>query len=146
MRSGKKPRIVGVEEVAIAVRDADRAAKVFEELFGMRFGVEWELPHEGIRVKSERVGDTQIQLVQPTTPESVVAKFIEARGEGLNHIAFKVENLDELVEEIRKKGVVLVPEKPVEVDNPLKKGEKARYIFIHPKSACGVLVELIETW
>ena len=139
-----KPKIISIEEVVIAVKDVEAAANLFKELFGFNFKDEWTLPGEMIRIRSERIGETQLQLMEPTSPESVVAKFLSERGEGLNHIAFRVNGLDKMVKELKSKGVRLIPETPVEIDHPLKKGVKLKYIFIHPKSAHGVLIELIE--
>jgi len=135
-------RILGLEEVVIAVNSADEAAKDFKELFGFNFNNEWRLDNEKIRIRMEKL-NTQLQLMEPTSSDSVVAKFLERRGEGLNHIAFKVEGLDEFVKKARERGVRLVPEEPVEIVHPLT-GRRIRYIFIHPKSAHGVLIELIE--
>lgn len=129
--------IQNVEEVVIAVKDVEKAAVLFKDLFDMKFETEWDMPNENMRVKSERIAGTQIQLVESTSPEGVIAKFIQSRGEGLNHIAFRVTNLGEWVSKLKEKGVKLVPEEPVEVSS-------ASYIFIHPKSAHGVLIELLE--
>lgn len=136
--------IDNMEEVVIAVKDVGEAVAAFKELFGMRFETEWDMPNENMKVRSERISGTQLQFVQSTSPEGVIAKFIESRGEGLNHIAFKVSNLKEMVSRLKGKGVKLIPEEPIEMKNPLGEGIWA-YIFIHSKSACGTLIELIET-
>ncbi len=136
--------ILGIEEIAVAVKDADKGASLFNELFGYTFDLGWELTHEKIRVKSQRIGETQFQLLEATSNDSVVAKFIEKKGEGLNHIAFRVRELREFVRKLKKKGVQLLPEEPVDIDNPITGKGKLSYIFIHPKSASGILIELIE--
>ncbi len=140
----KEPAIENVEEVVIAVKDARNAVALFNDLFGMKFETEWDMPDENMIVKSERISGTQLQFVESTSAEGVIAKFIESRGEGLNHIAFKVTNLKEMVSRLKAKGVKLIPEEPIEMKNPLGEGTWA-YVFIHPKSACGALIELIET-
>ena len=140
----KEPAIQNIEEVVIAVKDVTKAVAVFQDLFGMKFEIEWDMPNENMIVKSERISGTQLQFVQSTSAEGVIAKFIENRGEGLNHIAFKVTNLKEMVSRLKGKGVKLIPEEPIEMKNPLGEGTWA-YVFIHPKSACGTLIELIET-
>jgi methylmalonyl-CoA/ethylmalonyl-CoA epimerase len=140
----KEPAIENIEEVVIAVKDARKAAVLFNNLFGMKFETEWDMPHENMIVKSERISGTQLQFVESTSPEGVIAKFIEGRGEGLNHIAFKVSNLKEMASRLRGKGVKLIPEEPIEMRNPLGEGMWT-YVFIHPRSACGTLIELIET-
>lgn len=136
--------ILGIEEVAVAVKDANKGVSLFNELFGFSFDLGWELAHEKIRVKSQRIGETQFQLLEATSKDSVVAKFIERKGEGLNHIAFRVRKLREFVEKLKRKGVQLIPEEPIDIDNPVTGKGKLSYIFIHPKSAFGILIELIE--
>ena len=142
---------LGIEkiiEVVIAVTDVEKAATSFHDLFGVKFELEWEVPRENVKVKAATVLGTQLQLIQSTNPEGVIAKFIQARGEGLNHIAFKVSNLKEMVSRLKEKGVKFTSEEPIEIKNPVFNpvGEGlVDYIFIHPKSAHGTLIELIET-
>ncbi len=144
----EEPKIQAIEEVVIAVKDADKAAEHFKYLFGMAFQYGWEIPAERIRVRSEVIDGTQLQFIQATDSESVVAKFIASKGEGLNHFAFKVKNLKEMVKRLKEKGVKFIPEEIVDLDltdkNIPLKGERAPYIFIHPSSAFGVLIELVE--
>ena len=135
--------ILGLEEVAIAVKSTEDAKKLFNKLFNLEFKRSWILINERIKVVSTRIGDVQLQFIEPLSKESVVYKFLEKRGEGIHHIALKVKNLDKLVEKLNKLNIKLIPEKPVEIENPVNKG-KVRYIFIHPKYANGVLIELIE--
>ena len=142
-----EPKIERIEEVVIAVEDANEAAAYFKDLFGMEFSEGWELPHERIKVRSERIAGTQLQFIESTHPQGVVAKFINQRGEGLNHIAFRVSNLREMVRRLKAKGVRFIPDEVIEVADrelPVSKG-KVGYIFIHPQSARGVLIELIES-
>ena len=145
----EKPKIEGIEEIVVAVKDVDRAAERFKDLFGMEFMYGWTLPGQKVKVRSQVIDGTQLQFIQATDRESVVAKFIETKGEGLNHFAFKVKNLKGMVKELKAKGVKFVPEDIVEVDLKDKKipikGEKGSFIFIHPSSAFGVLIELIES-
>ena len=144
----EEPRIEAIEEIVIAVKDVDKAAKYFKDLFEFEFSYGWELERERIRVRSEVIQGTQLQFIQATDPESVVAKFIKTKGEGLNHFAFKVKNLPEMVKRLKKKGVKMVPDEIVEVDvtdkNTPGKGKRGSFIFIHPSSAYGVLIELVE--
>ncbi len=136
--------VLGIEEIAIAVKDANKGVSLFNELFGFTFDLGWELAHEKIRVKSQRIGETQFQLLEATSNDSVIAKFIEKKGEGLNHIALRVCKLREFVAKLKRKGVQLIPDEPVDIDNPVTGEGKLSYIFIHPKSALGILIELIE--
>jgi methylmalonyl-CoA epimerase len=143
-----EPKIEAIEEIVIAVKDADKAAEYFNDLFGMHFSYGWKIPGQRIKVRSEVINGTQLQFIQATDPESVVAKFIESRGEGLNHFAFKVKHLNEMVKRLKEKGVKFIPDEIVEIDLTDKnipiEGEKGSFIFIHPSSAYGTLIELIE--
>ena len=133
-------RIVeNIEEVVLAVEHQDEAVALFEELFGLEFKESWMVPNDNMKVKCARVGDTQFHVVASTTPDAVIAKYIRDRGEGIHHIAFKVSNLDKIVTRLKEKGVRLVPERPI-----VSGSRSSRYIFIHPKSVHGVLIELIE--
>jgi len=144
----EEPKIEAIEEIVIAVKDVNQAAQHFKDLFGMEFDYGWTVPGQKVKVRSQVIGDTQLQFIQATDPESVVAKFIKAKGEGLNHFAFKVKNLREMVKRLKAKGVKFIPEDVVEISLKDKKipikGEKASFIFIHPNSAFGVLIELVE--
>ena len=135
--------IIGLEEVVIAVKSVDDAMKFFSDIFGFKFKYGWILDNERIRIRSERLGGTQFQLMEPTDKDSVVQAFLEKHGEGLHHIAFRVRGLENLVNRLRDKDVRLIPDKPIEIDNPIGEG-KLKYIFIHPKAAHGTLIELIE--
>jgi len=132
-----KPKVKSIHEVVVAVKDAGKAAALYEELFDLKFDLGWELPWEKMKVKAAKIGETQFHFIEPTSPDSVVAKFIENKGEGLNHICFKVSGLSKMIERFREKGIKLVPEKPVSFGN-------ISYIFVHPSMTQGVLVELVE--
>lgn len=135
--SSKEPRIEGIGEVVIAVENMKEAVALYEDLFGLKFDLEWTMPGENMNVKAATLGETQLQIVESTSPEGVVARFIRDKGEGLNHICFRVTNLEELLARLRKKGVRLVPEEPIVIP-------PVSYIFVHPKFTHGVLIELIE--
>jgi methylmalonyl-CoA/ethylmalonyl-CoA epimerase len=124
-------------EVVIAVENMKKAVALYEDLFDFKFDIEWAMPGEHMNVKATKLGDTLLQIVESTSPEGVVARFIQSHGEGLNHIAFKVDDLQKMVAKLRRKGVKLVPEEPVAT-------QVSSYIFVHPKSAHGVLIELIQ--
>ncbi len=134
----EEPKVVGIHEVVVAVEDANQVAALYEDLFGLKFDLEWSMPNENMNVKAATIGETLFQVIEPTGPEGVVARFIKNKGEGLNHVAFKVTNLPKMIAKLKEKGARLVPEQPV-VIGPVS------YIFVHPKSTHGVLVELIES-
>jgi methylmalonyl-CoA epimerase len=129
---------IGVDHVGVAVKNLDEAIDIYQNILGFRL--------EGIHVLNERKvkvaflssGDeTRIELLEPLGTDSPVAKFLENRGEGIHHIAVKVENIDAVLEDFKRKGVVLVN------DKPRIGAEGAKIAFIHPKSTKGVLLELI---
>lgn len=124
--------------IGIAVEDMDRAKETFT----------WTLNSEVVREGASRIdqvknafiaiGEDRIELMQPYSPESPVARFIERRGEGVQYIGLEVSNVDEALDELKRKGVRLTSEEPVEYPNG------SRWIFIHPKAMHGVLLALIE--
>jgi len=130
--------VENIEEVVLAVENQDEVVALFEDLFGFEFKDSWDMPMYDMRVKSARVGNTQFQVVGSTSPapDAFIRKFIKDRGEGLHHIAFNVRDLDETVARLKEKGVRLIPEAPVGVAG-------RRFIFVHPKSVHGVLIELL---
>ncbi|MFC1870086.1 VOC family protein [Chloroflexota bacterium] len=129
--------VENIEEVVLAVHDQDEAVVLFEGLFGLEFKESWTVPMDAMQVKCAKVGDTQFHIVTSLRPDAVIAKFIAERGEGIHHICFKVRNLDETVSRLKEKNVKLVPETP-------RTNDGGRYIFIHPRFAHGVLIELLE--
>lgn len=131
------PEIKSIHEVVLAVKDAEKTASLYEDLFGLKFDLSWELPWENMKVRAALIGGTQFHIVESTTPEGVIAKFIEKRGEGIHHICFKVSGFSEMIGRLRKRGVKLIPETPINFGN-------FSYIFVHPSNTSGVLIELIE--
>lgn len=129
--------VENIEEVVLAVEHQEEAVALFEELFGFEFKDSWTIPADKMKVRSARVGDTQFQIVASESPDAVIAKYIRNKGEGLHHIAFRVANLDELITRLKERDIRLVPERP-------RQDRLRRYIFVHPKSVHGVLIELIE--
>jgi methylmalonyl-CoA/ethylmalonyl-CoA epimerase len=129
---------IGMDHVGVAVKNLDEAIGVYRDILGFKL--------LGVHVLTERKvkvaflssgGETQIELLEPLGSESPVAKFLESRGEGIHHIAVKVDDIEKALEELRKKGVMLVDEKP-------RAGAEGKKIaFVHPKSTKGVLLELV---
>ena len=127
-----------VEEIVLAVKDQKKTVAFFEELFGLEFDRNWTVPVDSMKVECAMIGDTQFHIVASTSPDTLIDKFIQQRGEGIHHIAFRVRNLDVIISKLMDLGVKLVPEIPREGR------EGGRYIFIHPKYVNGLLIELIE--
>jgi methylmalonyl-CoA/ethylmalonyl-CoA epimerase len=122
----------------VAVKDLRKALEFWENALGIScVGVE-EVAEQKVRTAFLPVKDTEIELLEPTADDSPVAKFIEKKGEGIHHIALRVENLEEALEELKARGVQLIDEKP-------RYGAGgARIAFVHPKATGGVLLELSE--
>ena len=137
MVEDKKSYIQNIEEVVLAVEDMDESVRLYEDLFGIEFDTEWEMPMDDMVVKSARIGETQFQIVKSTTPDGLIAKFIKSRGEGIHHICFKVKNLKEMVDRLKSNGVRIIPEEPIDFGG-------VAYAFVHPSSTHGLLIELLE--
>lgn len=131
--------VVGVDHVGIAVNNLDEAISLYRDVLGLRLEVVHVVEEQKVRVAFFSTGgETRIELLEPTESESPVAKFIEKHGEGVHHIALKVRNIETVLEELKKKGLRLVDEKPrIGVGG-------AKIAFIHPKSTRNVLLELCE--
>jgi methylmalonyl-CoA/ethylmalonyl-CoA epimerase len=130
--------IENVEEVVLAVDNQDEVVALFEDLFGLDFKDSWTVPADNMSVRCAHIGNTMFHVVSSMTPDAVIAKFIRDRGEGIHHIAFRVRDMDEMVTRLRHKGIKLVPEEPISLGP-----SGPSYIFVHPKSVHGVMIELI---
>jgi methylmalonyl-CoA epimerase len=126
-----------LDHLGIAVRSLVDAKAIYEKL-GLPLSREEVVPGEKVRVIMVPVGETRLELLEPTSDDSVIAKFIAKRGEGLHHISIRVPDLSAAARILKADGVRLV-------SNEIKIGAGGhRYVFIHPSSASGVLIELVE--
>jgi methylmalonyl-CoA/ethylmalonyl-CoA epimerase len=127
-----------IEHIGIAVKDLDAAIKYYEEVLGLKcYSVE-EVDDQKVKTAFFKIGQTKIELLESTSPDGPIGKFIEKKGEGIHHIAFSVNNIESQLENAASKGVQLIDTKP-------RKGAEGLDIaFIHPKSTFGVLTELCE--
>ena len=127
-----------IEHIGIAVTSLDEAIPFYEKVLGLDcYSIE-EVKDQKVKTAFFKVGQTKIELLEPTDPESAVAKFISKKGEGIHHIAFAVNDIDRKLKEVKEKGVRLI-------DNVSRKGAEGMDIgFLHPKSTFGVLTELCE--
>jgi methylmalonyl-CoA/ethylmalonyl-CoA epimerase len=126
-----------IDHLGIAVRSLAQARKFYEQL-GLEVVSEEVVPHEKVKVAMIPVGESRIELLEATGPDSVVAKFLEKRGEGLHHVAIHVPDLAHAVESLKAGGARFVSEE-------IKMGAGGHlYVFVHPSSAGGVLVELVQ--
>jgi methylmalonyl-CoA epimerase len=126
-----------IDHLGIAVKDLAAAKKLYEQL-GIRVVSEEVVAHEKVKVAMLPIGESRIELLQATTDDSPVAKFIAKRGEGIHHIAVHVPSVSETMEAMKAKGVRFVSDE-------IKVGAGGHlYVFIHPSSAGGVLIELCQ--
>jgi methylmalonyl-CoA/ethylmalonyl-CoA epimerase len=127
-----------IEHIGIAVKNLEESIKYYENILGMKcYSIE-DVVDQKVRTAFFKVGQTKIELLEPTSEESTIAKFIEKKGEGVHHIAFSVDNLSEKLKLVEEKGVALI-------DKNARKGAEGLNIgFLHPKSTGGVLTEFCE--
>ncbi len=127
-----------VEHVGIAMPSEEELLQVGRLLFGREPDVIEEVPSQKVKTYIYRVGQTKIEFLVPTSEDSTIAKFLADRGQGLHHLAFAVDSVQEAIQELKEKGVRMIDESPREGV------EGTRIAFIHPKSTGKVLVELVE--
>ena len=133
--------MTGVDHIGIAVRNLEAALPLWRDALGLEFvGIE-VVPHDQVRVailKSPGEGGARVELLEPTSPDSPVAKFLAKRGPGIHHLALRVDDLPARMSAMKAAG------KPALDAAPRRGAEGASVTFLHPKSAGGVLVELVE--
>jgi len=126
-----------IDHIGVAVKSLAAAKGIYERL-GLSLSPEEVVESEQVRVVMVPLGESRMELLEPTSENSVIAKFIAQRGEGLHHVSLRVPNLSAAVERLKQSGVRLV-------SNEIKVGAGGhKYIFVHPSSAGGVLLELVE--
>jgi methylmalonyl-CoA epimerase len=129
-----------IDHVAIIVRNIEQALVFYRDTLSIAPSEIKEVPTEQVRIAFLPMGGpggSEIELIEPTTPDSSLAKFLEKRGEGLHHICLEVDDINAALAEMQEKGIPVLDEQP-------RIAAEGRAIFIHPKAAHGVLLELIE--
>ena len=127
-----------IEHIGIAVKSLSEALKVYEQAVGLKVAGYDEVDEQGVRVAMLEIGESRIELLEPTRPDSPIEKFMTKRGEGIHHIAVRVDNIEQALERLKAAGIRLIDEKP-------KRGaHNTRIAFVHPASTHGVLMELVE--
>lgn len=130
--------ILKVDHIGIAVKNLDETLKFYTDILGLQLQGTEVVEEQKVRVAFLPVGDTEVELLESTTEDGPIAKFIEKNGEGVQHIAFKVDDIEAAIEEMKAKGMMMIDEKP-------RYGAGgAKIAFMHPKSSHRVLVELSE--
>ena len=127
-----------IEHIGIAVKNLNEAIKFYEDILGLKcYSVE-EVKDQKVKTAFFMVGQTKIELLESTEPDGPIGKFIEKKGEGIHHIAYAVKGLQQSLDEVKSKNVVLIDEKG------RNGAEGLNIAFLHPKSTFGVLTELCE--
>lgn len=131
-------KVLKVDHIGIAVNSIEQCRKLYEEILGLKHAGSETVAEQKVTTAFFPVGDTEVELLESTAPDGPIAKYLEKKGEGVQHIAFRVENIEEALAELKAKGVKLIDEKP-------RMGAGgAKIAFLHPKSTFGVLVEISE--
>ena len=128
-----------IEHIGIAVKDLEQGNELYKKLLGKAHYKIEEVVSENVKTSFFQVGPNKIELLEATSSDSPIAKFIEKRGEGIHHVAFAVKNIYKEMERLEKEGFILLNKTP-------KRGADNKLVcFIHPKSANGVLIELCQS-
>jgi methylmalonyl-CoA/ethylmalonyl-CoA epimerase len=131
-------KISYIEHIGIAVRNLENAISFYEKVLGLKCYKIENIPDQKVRTAFLRVGETKLELLESTDSEGPIGKFIEKKGEGLHHIAFAVEGIEEQLAHATKMGIQLI-------DNEPRKGaDNLEIAFLHPRTTAGVLIELCE--
>jgi len=131
-------KILKIDHLGIAVNSIGDGKKFWTDVLGLKLEGSETVAEQKVTTAFFPVGESEVELLESTAPDGPVAKYIEKRGEGIQHVAFRVENIEEALEELKIKGIKLIDEKP-------RRGAGgAKIAFLHPKSTNGVLVELCE--
>ena len=131
-------KLTHIEHIGIAVNSLEESIPYYEEVLGLKCYAVEEITDQKVKTAFFKVGDTKIELLESTDPEGPIGKFVEKRGQGIHHMAFAVNNIDDALASVEEKGVRLI-------DKHARKGAEGLDIaFLHPKSTFGVLTELCE--
>lgn len=127
-----------INHIAIAVNNIEEAAKFYQEVMGLTLSGVEVVTAQKTRVGFFKIGESNIELVQPAEPDSPLTKFLETKGQGIHHLCFEVDDIEAEVKSFLEKGATMIDQKP----RPGAHGTKVA--FVHPKSSNGVLIELCE--
>ena len=130
--------ITKIDHIGIAVNGIDDAVKLYTDMLGLEINGTETVEEQKVRTTIIPVGESKIELLESTSPEGTIAKFIEKRGEGIHHLALRVSNIQDALETLKAKGLQLIDEKP-------RHGvENTQIAFLHPKGT-KILLELVES-
>ena len=131
-------KVLKIDHLGIAVNSIREGKNFWTDVLGLEFEGSETVEEQKVTTAFFPVGESEVELLESTAPDGPIAKYLEKKGQGIQHIAFQVENLDAALEELKQKGIRLIDEKP-----RIGAGG-ARIAFLHPKATQGVLVELCE--
>ena len=130
--------ILNLEHVGIVVNKIDQTLPIYTQTLGLKLKTIKEAKHNHIKAAILTTGNMTIELIEPLDKESPIAKFLNKRGQGIHHLAFTVDNIEQTLQQLKNQGITLIDEKP-------RSGiEGGKIAFIHPKSTADVLIELCE--
>jgi methylmalonyl-CoA/ethylmalonyl-CoA epimerase len=130
-------KVTKINHVAIVVPDVEAALGFWRDALGLQLSHVEDVPSQKSQVAFMPLGDSEVELVKPTSDDSGVSKFLADRGPGMHHLCFEVDDIDGMLAQLKEKGVRLINETPLQL-------EGRKLAFVHPKSANGVLVELYQ--
>ena len=131
-------KILKIDHLGIAVNSIDQGRGFWSDILGLHYEGSETVAEQKVTTAFFPVGESEVELLESVTPDGPVAKFIEKKGEGIQHVAFRVENIDQALAELKQKGIKLIDEQP-----RIGAGG-AKIAFLHPKATGGVLVELCQ--
>jgi methylmalonyl-CoA epimerase len=127
-----------IDHIGVAVKSVENSLHIFKDILGMKCSGEEVVKEQDVKIAFLLIGESKIELLESTSPDGNIARYIEKKGEGIHHIAFEVDNLDSILKNLQLEGVQLIDKEP-------RYGAGgARIAFLHPKSTNGILVELCE--
>jgi methylmalonyl-CoA/ethylmalonyl-CoA epimerase len=131
-------KLLKIDHLGIAVNSIEEGKNFWTDVLGLSFEGTETVEAQKVTTAFLPVGESEVELLESTAPDGPIAKFIEKKGEGIQHIAFRVDNIEQALEELKAKGIRLIDEKP------RMGADGAKIAFLHPKATSGVLVELCE--
>ncbi|SLM31305.1 conserved hypothetical protein [Desulfamplus magnetovallimortis] len=131
-------KVTKIDHLGIAVKSIEDGKEFWTDVLGLEFAGTETVEAQKVTTAFLPVGESEVELLESTAPDGPVAKYIEKKGEGVQHIAFRVENIEEALQELKDKGIRLIDE------TPRMGAGGAKIAFLHPKATAGVLVELCE--
>jgi methylmalonyl-CoA/ethylmalonyl-CoA epimerase len=126
-----------IDHIGIVVHSIEEALKVYQSGLGLQLKEVQEVPDQKVEVAFLPLGESNLELVRPTSEDTGIAKFLEQRGEGIHHICLQVKNIEEALARLKEQGIQLIDEAP-------RRGAHGQVAFVHPKGAHGVLIELVQ--